>query len=171
MILFLVVLSLEMNVGTSFEVNNVRAFLCTDLSASFQCQQSLFQMLRSSLKISNTDITSVDSQASFWDFFDILSENLFQTEWYNGKVTNCSKLIASSSTIAYSQAFATEDEGDLAMFSRLLGGLLILQQRSASQPGACGAFAGSAYASYIGACHGGDAVDKANFTSLDGSVV
>lgn len=87
MILFLVVLSLEMNVGTSFEVNNVRAFLCTDLSASFQCQQSLFQMLRSSLKISNTDITSVDSQASFWDFFDILSENLFQTEWYNGKVT------------------------------------------------------------------------------------
>jgi hypothetical protein len=57
------------------------------------------------------------------------------------------------------------------MFSRLLGGLLIVQQRSASQTGVCDAFAGSACASYIGACHGGDAVDKSNFTSLDGSVV
>ncbi len=48
---------------------------------------NLSQMLRSSLKISTSDISAIDSQASFWEFFDVLVEKLFQTEWYNGKVS------------------------------------------------------------------------------------
>jgi hypothetical protein len=47
------------------------------------------QMLRSSLKISPSEISAIDSQESFWDFFDVLVEKLFQTEWYNGKVIDC----------------------------------------------------------------------------------
>ena len=43
-------------------------------------------MLRSSLKISTPDILAIDSQQSLWDFFDVLVEKLFQTEWYNGQV-------------------------------------------------------------------------------------
>lgn len=44
------------------------------------------QMLRSSLKIGTSDITPIDSQETFWDFFDVLVDKLFRTEWYNGKV-------------------------------------------------------------------------------------
>ncbi len=47
---------------------------------------TLPQMLRSSLKINPSDISAIESQESFWEFFDVLVEKLFQTEWYNGKV-------------------------------------------------------------------------------------
>lgn len=58
-------------------------YTCADIT--------LLQMLRSSLKISPSDISAIDSQESFWEFFDVLVEKLFQTEWYNGKVINCLK--------------------------------------------------------------------------------
>jgi hypothetical protein len=47
---------------------------------------SVCQMLRNSLKIGTSDILAIDSQEAFWDFFDVLVEKLFQTEWYNGQV-------------------------------------------------------------------------------------
>ena len=68
------------------------------------------------------------------------------------------------------QTLNTEEEGELKMFSRLLGGLLIVQQRSMAQPGVCDRFVGSAYSSFIGACYSSDTVDTSDFTSLDGSV-
>ena len=72
---------------------------------------------------------------------------------------------------ALAQTLTTEQEGELAMFSRLLGGLLIVQQRSVARPGVCDNFIDSAYASFIGACYFGDAIDKNDFTSLDGSAM
>jgi hypothetical protein len=56
------------------------------------------------------------------------------------------------------------------MFSRLLGGLLIVQQRSVARAGVCDGFVGSAYASFIGTCYSENKIDTSDFTSLDGSV-
>jgi hypothetical protein len=71
--------------------------------------------------------------------------------------------------IASLQILTTEEEGELAMFSRLLGGLLVVQRRSAARRGVCDSFVGSAYASFIGTCFSSDTVDTSDFDSLDGS--
>jgi hypothetical protein len=69
------------------------------------------------------------------------------------------------------QALSPEEEGELSMFSRLLGGLLIIQQRTQTRKGVCDAFASSSYSSFIESCHIDGTADQSNFTSLDGSVV
>jgi hypothetical protein len=57
------------------------------------------------------------------------------------------------------------------MYSRLLGGLLIVQRRSTVRPGACASFSGSAYSAFIDSCFDADVPDQSDFRSLDGSVV
>jgi hypothetical protein len=68
------------------------------------------------------------------------------------------------------QIFTTEEEGALSMYSRLLGGLLIVQQRSSFQKEVCASFSSSAYSSFIGSCYVYSSPDQLDFKSLDGSV-
>ena len=57
------------------------------------------------------------------------------------------------------------------MFSKLLGGLLIIQQRIETREGACASFVDSSYSAFIESCYVDGAIEKSNFTSLDGSVM
>jgi hypothetical protein len=57
------------------------------------------------------------------------------------------------------------------MFSRLLGGLLIIQQRIKTRQGACDSFMSSSYSSFVGSCYIDGDIDESDFNSLDGSVV
>ena len=57
------------------------------------------------------------------------------------------------------------------MFSKLLGGLLIIQQRIETREGACASFVDSSYSAFIESCYVNGAMDKSNFSSLDGSVM
>lgn len=74
--------------GVFDEIKVTSASSATIISISGgHADANISQMLRSSLKISTSDISAIDSQTSFWEFFDVLVEKLFQTEWYNGKVS------------------------------------------------------------------------------------
>ena len=69
------------------------------------------------------------------------------------------------------QALSPEEEGELSMFSKLLGGLLIVQQRIETREGACASFVDSSYSAFIESCYVDGAIEKSNFSSLDGSVM
>ena len=49
-------------------------------------------MLKSSLQVSET--SEINTQDDFWDFFDVLVGNLFQTQWYNGKASVIDNLLS-----------------------------------------------------------------------------
>jgi hypothetical protein len=97
MALFLLVMSLEMNISDSYAVNSVGPPRSTILymlpcfglwlQHGSAAKPSPMQMLRSSLQISNVELSMVNTQDDFWNFFEVLVDKLFQTQWYNGKAS------------------------------------------------------------------------------------